>query len=80
MMVQRALPGFGPPARRRTRRRRTADPALVESRAAADRAFSSWRQAFVGFIARLPEGRRAELRRRLNPPTPGRRGGLSHAA
>ena len=83
VLVQRALPGFGAVAPRRRRRRRSVDPALVESRAAADRAFGDWREAFVGFLARLPEHRRAELRRRLRPPpppAPARSSGLHRAA
>jgi hypothetical protein len=79
VLIQRALPGFGPPVRRR-RRRWGVDPAQVEARATSDRAYSSWRQAFVGFLARLPEGRRAELKRRLNPPAPAQPRRLHHAA
>ena len=82
MLVQRALPGFASPVRRQPRRRRRVAPALSESRAASDRAYTAWRQAFVEFMARLPERRRAELRRRLNQPTPApaRPAGLTHAA
>ena len=79
VLVQRALPGFGSPKRRR-RRRWAGDPAQIEARAASDRAFGSWRQAFVAFMARLPDRRRAELRRRLSPPVPAQPRRLTDAA
>jgi hypothetical protein len=44
------------------------DPAVVEARAQADARHDEWRRSFVGFVARLPARRRAELRRRVGLP------------
>jgi hypothetical protein len=74
MLVQQPLPGFARPPVARRRRRSAGDPAVSESRALADRRYADWREAFVGFLRRLPAHRRAELRRRLRPtPTMPRR-------
>src|SRR5262245_37556798 len=83
-LIQPALPGLPPtPKRRRalSHARVWADPAVVASRAATDRAVGDWRRSFAAFVAGLPPDRREELRRRLgvdgqagesSAPEPGR--------
>lgn len=74
VVVQPVLPGIDEvPKEKSPRRARPAtrvwqDPAVVESRAQADRRYAEWRGSFAVFVAGLPAARRAELRRQLSAP------------